>query len=199
MKIKIQDRIVNKIKTKKVLITSSYFKLRKEAKHKQSPKKVAKDFLNRIGLKTNIQRNARADVLIGSKNFTEQYILAEMLANLIENYTNLDVDLKIGLGGTKIAFEALAQGEIDIYPEYTGTALLVMIKPDQASLDAIIKDKDKVFTYVKKQLKTSHDMEWLTPFGFNNTYALMMRGEDVEKLNIRSISDLSNYLQGKQN
>ncbi len=166
---------------------------------KQSTNKVAKDFLQELGLKTNIQRNAGADIVIGSKNFTEQYILAEMFAILIENYTNLDVDLKIGLGGTKIAFDSLVKGEIDLYPEYTGTALLVMVKPDQATRDAIIQDKDKVFAFVKQKLKASYDMEWLTPFGFNNTFALMMRGEDVDKLNIRSISDLSNYLQGKRN
>lgn len=166
---------------------------------KQSTKKVAKDFLQELGLKTNIQRNNRADIVIGSKNFTEQYILAEMFTILIENYTNLDVDLKIGLGGTKIAFDSLVKGEIDLYPEYTGTALLVMTKPDKATRDAIIQDKDKVFAYVKEKLKARYDMEWLTPLGFNNTFALMMRGEDVDKLKLRSISDLSNYLQGKRN
>ncbi|MGF1494155.1 MAG: ABC transporter permease/substrate-binding protein [Microcoleaceae cyanobacterium] len=155
---------------------------------------VAKEFLDQLGLDTAVERSGTPDILIGSKNFTEQFILSDMMAILIENYTNLDVDLKAGLAGTKIAFDALSQGEIDLYPEYTGTALLAVLKPDDAKRDAIISDKDQVFDYVQQEMQQQYNLEWLEPFGFNNTYALMMRSDEVEELNIRSISDLKNYL-----
>jgi osmoprotectant transport system permease protein len=162
---------------------------------KQSTKQVAKDFLQKIGLKTSTTKNnQRADIVIGSKNFTEQYILAQMMAIVVENYTNLDVELKTGLAGTQIAFEALKKGDINIYPEYTGTGLLTIIKPGKKIRQAIIQDKDKVFTYVQEESKKLYDVEWLPPFGFNNTYALMMREEDTSKFDIHSISSLKEYL-----
>ena len=156
---------------------------------------VAKKLLNELNLKTSTSRQGKADIVIGCKNFTEQYILADILAVLIENYTNLDADLKTGLGGTKIAFDALNLGFIDMYPEYTGTALLVIFKPDETTVNRIIEDKDEVFQYVRRESKEDYQLEWLEPFGFNNTYALMMRNKEAEELNIRSISDLKNYLE----
>ena len=156
---------------------------------------VVKGFLTELGLETSIERTGGSDIIIGSKGFTEQYLLAEMLGMVIENYTNLDVDLKTGLGGTKIAFDALVQGEIHMYPEYTGTGLFVILKAPEEVQKAIIQDKEEVFAYVKEQFKELYDLEWLEPFGFNNTYAMMMRREDTEKLNIRSISDLKDYLR----
>ncbi len=162
---------------------------------KQSTKKVAQDFLKQLGLKTSTQRNGAADIIIGSKNFTEQYLLAEIMAIVIENYTNLDVELKTGLAGTKIAFDSLAKGEIDLYAEYTGTAFLVLLKVDEQIRQEIIQNKDKVFAYVKQESQKLYDLEWLEPFGFNNTYALMMRSQDAKKHKIESISDLKEYLQ----
>jgi osmoprotectant transport system permease protein len=155
---------------------------------------VVEEFLREIGLGTETQRSGKADIVIGSKNFTEQYLLAEMMAMVIENYTSLDVDLKTGLAGTKIAFDALRQGEIDLYPEYTGTGLLAILKPDPQVRERILPDKDEVFAYVKEQTKEQYDIEWLAPFGFNNSYALMMRQEEAEELGIDSISELKAYL-----
>lgn len=162
---------------------------------KQPTLEVAKTFLDELGLKTSTERRGKSDIVIGSKGFTEQYILADILAVLIENYTNLDVELKTGLAGTKIAFDALTQGSIDIYPEYTGTGLLVIIQPDDATLNRIIADKDEVLEYVRQESKNRYQVEWLQPFGFNNTYALMMREEEAQKLDISSISDLKDYLE----
>ena len=156
---------------------------------------VAKSFLQELGLKTATKRQGNSDIVIGSKNFTEQYILADILAVLIENYTNLDVELKTGLAGTKIAFDALTQGSIDIYPEYTGTGLLVILQPDEETRNRIMDDKDKVLEYVREKSKNLYNVVWLQPFGFNNTYALMMREDEANELDISSISDLKEYVE----
>jgi osmoprotectant transport system permease protein len=156
---------------------------------------VAKGFLEELGLKTSTKRQGNSDIVIGSKNFTEQYILADILAVLIENYTNLDVELKTGLAGTKIAFDALTQGSIDIYPEYTGTGLLVILQPDEETLNRIMGDKDEVLEYVRERSKNRYNVVWLKPFGFNNTYALMMREDEANELDISSISELKDYVE----
>lgn len=161
---------------------------------KRPTMQVVREFLSELGLNTATQRSGKADLVIGSKNFTEQYLLAEMMAVVIENYTSLDVDLKTGLAGTKIAFDALRQGEIDLYPEYTGTGLLAILKTEPEIIERLLPDKDRVFAYVREETKQKYDLNWLAPFGFNNSYALMMRNEDVERLSINSISDLKDYL-----
>lgn len=161
---------------------------------KKDPSQVAKDFLSNIGFKTSERKQGKADIVIGSKNFTEQYILAEIFRLLIENYSDLNVELKTGLAGTKICFDALVNGEIDLYPEYTGTGLLVILKADEKVRNSIIMDKDKVYIYVSEESKRRFDIEWLQPLGFNNTYALMMREKQAGNLEIETISDLKNYL-----
>lgn len=163
--------------------------------HKKSPQEVAKDFLNTLGYKNLKSKSGKADIVIGSKNFTEQYILAHVFAFLIENNTPLNVELKTGLGGTKICFDALANGEIDLYPEYTGTGLLGILKTEEKIPESLLRNKDRVYLYVKKKFKAKYDLIWLPPLGFNNTYALMMRDKQASKLNINSISELKNYLQ----
>ena len=165
---------------------------------KEPSQKVARDFLAQIGITTGIERQGEPDIIIGSKNFTEQYLLAEIMSMVIENSTDLDVGLKAGLGGTKICFDALDQGEIDLYPEYTGTGLLVILKADERLRNEMGQDPDKVLSYVQREFKNRYDLEWLSPFGFNNTYALMMRTEDVKKLGTQSISMLKNYLKSVQ-
>ena len=95
---------------------------------KQCPEKVAKDFLMEQSLYKEPQ-NGNGDVIrIGSKIFGEQYILASMYSMLIKGNTDLKVETKTGLGGTKICFDALTNNQIDMYPEYTGTALLVILQ-----------------------------------------------------------------------
>ncbi len=161
---------------------------------KEPTEEVVKGFLQQLGFSTSTERNGSPDLIIGSKNFTEQYLLAEMMSVVIENYTELDVELKTGLAGTKICFDALVQGAIDLYPEYTGTGLLVILKADDQSRERVIQDPNQVLNYVRQESQQRYDLNWLEPFGFNNTYALMMHREDAEKLDIRSLSDLRVYL-----
>lgn len=123
-------------------------------------------------------------VRIGSKNFTEQLILGELMAQLIEARTNLKVDRKFNLGGTIICHQALVKGAIDLYPEYTGTALTAILNM------ATITDPEKVFTIVKDAYRKRFRCEWLEPFGFNNTYAIAVRRQDAQRYKLRKISDL---------
>lgn len=165
---------------------------------KKSPIEVAKGFLKSKGLKVAEARRGKADILIGGKNFTEQYILLEMFKLLIENYSDLTVEVKRGMGGTQILFDALKQGDIDIYPEYTGTAFLVILKPGEKKKAAIIQDSEAVYNYVKKTSEQEYGVTWLPPLGFNNTYALMMREQQAQSLKIRSISDLTEFLNATE-
>lgn len=127
----------------------------------------------------------RGDVIrIGSKNFSEQLVLAEIMAQMIEAHTDLTVDRRFNLGGTMICHESLASGEIDLYAEYTGTGLVTVLKlPVRA-------DADAVFDTVRKEYRESYMLTWLQPFGFNNTFALTVRGDDAGQLRWRTISDL---------
>lgn len=161
---------------------------------KQSPERVAKEFLQSIGLYKN-PRNGKGEVLrIGSKIFGEQYILAQIYRMLIEGNTDYQVSTKSGLGGTKICFDALMNDQIDFYPEYTGTGLLVLLQPDPALLKSIGQDKNKVYDYVSKAFLESYQVKWLSPIGFNNSYALMMREKQSKALNVTTITALKNYL-----
>lgn len=160
----------------------------------EDPKLVAEKFLMNNNFKTSTKRDGNEDIIIGTKNFSEQYILAEMFALLIENYSPHDVEIKAGLGGTKICFEALKADEIQLYPEYTGTAFLVILQPGDSIREAIIRDKELVYKYVKENLKKEYQFEILAPLGFNNSYALIMRKKDIKKNKLHSITDLKNYL-----
>jgi osmoprotectant transport system permease protein len=104
---------------------------------KESPQKVARDFLVEKGLFKVSRHGGIGKIRIGSKIFGEQYILAEMYKMLIEGNTDLTVETKSGLGGTKICFDALVNKEIDVYPEYTGTGFLVILQPDEQTIKKI--------------------------------------------------------------
>jgi osmoprotectant transport system permease protein len=124
-------------------------------------------------------------LVIGSKNFTESRILGEMLTLLVEANTNLTVEHRSGLGGTLVCFAALQSGEIDLYPEYTGTAWSIVLKHTDK-----ISDRLQAYLAVQQEYRKRYDLEWLQPFGLNNTYALAMREDRAEALGIRTISDL---------
>jgi len=130
-----------------------------------------------------------ADVVVGSKHFTEQKILAEMVSQLIERDTRIKVGRRLGLQGTKVAFAALKEGSLDIYPEYTGTALVNILEqpydPNQGRQD--------VFEYVRDKFERKWDLRFLQPLGFANTYAFAMRQEQAEDLGIEKVSDLEKY------
>ncbi len=123
-------------------------------------------------------------VVIGSKNFTEQIIMGNMLATLVEKNTDLKVDRKLNLGGTDVAFNALKSGDIDMYVEYTGTGLVnILKKPTQNNSDA-------VYNEVKKDFKEKYNLDWLEPIGFNNTYTLAISPSVEEKYHPKTISNL---------
>ncbi len=164
-----------------------------------SPEEVASTFLTEIGIKAKpVSDIENAHIVIGSKAFTENYLLAYIMGQLIEAETGLTVNLKLGFGGTKLVFDALNNGEIHLYPEYTGTGLLVLLDTPVDTLNNIIHDKEKVYGYVSKQFKNQYGIKWLPEFGFNNTFALMMRRKHAQKLGIKSISDLSKALQNNK-
>ncbi|MBT2619860.1 ABC transporter permease/substrate-binding protein [Chryseobacterium sp. ISL-6] len=160
----------------------------------QTPEKIAKDFLRKNGLLKTPRKGSGGTIRIGSKIFGEQYILTEMYKMLLEGYTDYKVETKTGLGGTKICFDALTNDAIDFYPEYTGTGLLVLLKPTESTIKNVSQSAEKTYDYVNSEFKKQYGIEWLKPLGFNNSYALMMRREQSQKLKIKTISDLKNYL-----
>jgi osmoprotectant transport system permease protein len=161
---------------------------------KQTPEKIAKDFLIRNNLYMIPKAGNSGIIRVGSKIFGEQYILAEIYKMLIEGYTNYKVETNTGLGGTKICFDALMNNAIDFYPEYTGTGLLVLLKPTAEIAASVSRSAEKTYDYVKTEFGKQYGIEWLKPLGFNNSYALMMRRHQADELHIRSISDLKKYL-----
>jgi osmoprotectant transport system permease protein len=121
-------------------------------------------------------------IAVGSKDFTEQIILGELLAQAIEAKTGLTVERRFDLGGS-LAHEALVVGEIDTYVEYTGTALLAILKGRPSA------DPEEVYRLVKSEYAKRFGLEWMEPLGFNNTFAILVRGEDARKLGLKTISD----------
>lgn len=164
---------------------------------KHPPEQVARAFLEREGLYHPPRSGKAGKVVVGSKIFTEQFILAHLLVQLIEGYTELDAEAKTGLGGTQVCFEALRRGDIDLYPEYSGTGLQVIVQPGPAVLDSLRGDPAAVLAYVDAQSQRRFGAEWLEPLGFNNTYAFMMRKPQAAALGIRTLSDLARYLESE--
>ena len=159
------------------------------------PDRIACDFLTTQGLYRPSRNGHKGTIRLGSKIFPEQYILTDMYAMLIRGYTDLDVESKTGLGGTKICFEALIHQQIDMYPEYTGTALLAILQPPASLTDRLTGDRDSVYRYVAARFDRDYGLAWLQPIGFNNAYALMMRRSQAQQLDIHTITDLTNYLK----
>lgn len=128
--------------------------------------------------------DSSAAIRVGSKDFTEQLILGEVYALALEN-AGFTVERKLNLGGTPVAQAALASGDIDLYPEYTGTGLLTVLKEPASS------DPELVYETVSAQYKERFDLVWLEPAPMNNTQALAMTREQSEALGIRTISDFA--------
>jgi len=108
-------------------------------------------------------------IVVGSKNFTEQVLLGEILAQQIERRLGVPVTRKLDLGGTLLAHEALTGGSIDLYPEYTGTALTAVLKRPAAA------DPNAVLNAVRDGYRRQWNLEWMQPLGFNNTFAMVVR------------------------
>lgn len=124
-------------------------------------------------------------VTIGSKDYGENIALGEMFAQLIEADTDIKVIRKLNMGGTFVNFEALKNGDIDMYPEYTGTALTAQLKMD------VINDPDKAYEVVAKEFDEQFDIKWLAPFGFNNTYTLAVTDAVYQEYGVETFSDLA--------
>lgn len=158
------------------------------------PADVAYDFLVETGLitaDTSKGDGSAGRVVIGSKNFTEQLIIGNIIALMLEHHTDLDVVTRLNLGGTIICFNGIRAGDLDIYAEYTGTGLVNILNQD------VIADRDEAYEAVKKAFADEYDLVWLEPFGFNNTYTLTMRREHAEELGIRSISELAEHVRNE--
>lgn len=162
---------------------------------KQDPAVVARDFLAAKGLLKPEGKGDKGTIVIGAKIFGDGYILANMYKLLVNGYTGLKAVTKTGLGGTQICFEALNNGQIDLYPEYTGTGLLVILHAGKPVIDTLISDNQKVYDHVAREFLRLYKIKWLPPIGFNNTYALMMRRQQASDLHITSISELKEYLE----
>lgn len=126
-------------------------------------------------------------IVIGTKNFTEQVILGEILAQQIENKTSLKVDRRFNLGGTIICQQGMLSGDLDIYPEYTGTAYTTILK------FPAIGDAKKVTEQLKHEYPRRFKLEWTAPFGFNNSFAMVIRGDDARKYNVQTLSQAAKY------
>lgn len=127
-------------------------------------------------------------ITVGTKNFTEQVVLGEIIAQQIERRTGIRVDRKFNLGGTLLAHESLRNGAIDLYPEYTGTALTAILKRPVASDPVVVLDRVRE-GYRQWQLI------WLDPLGFNNTFAMVVRTAEARERHIKTISDAGRRAQ----
>ena len=126
-------------------------------------------------------------VVVGSKNFPEQLILGELIAQQIEARTHLKVERRFYLAGTYICQQAMLAGRIDVYPEYTGTALTAILKQPP------LKDPDAVYEKVKQQYEQQFHFAVLPSFGFNDTFAIEIRGADARRLHLATISQAAKY------
>jgi osmoprotectant transport system substrate-binding protein len=127
----------------------------------------------------------QSKITIGSKFFTEQVILAELLAQHIEAKTGIAVIRKTNLGGSLLVHKALLAGELDLYVEYTGTALTAVLN------EAPKGDSNAVYTRVKQLYSDRFHLEVTEPLGFENTFAMVIRGDDAQKLHLQKISDIA--------
>jgi len=126
-------------------------------------------------------------IAVGSKNFTEQLILGEMLKQLLERACRMPVEGRFYLAGTYICQQAILAGRIDTYVEYTGTALAAILKQPAEG------DSASVYQQVKQQYKQRFNLDVMLPLGFNNSFAMVMRPEEAHRMGVQSLSQLAPY------
>lgn len=129
-------------------------------------------------------------IVVASKNFTEQVLLGEILAQHLEHRLEARIERRLNLGGTLLAHEALVSGGIDLYPEYTGTALTAILNLPPS------KDPAAVFERVRKEYRERWGVEWLPPLGVNNTFAMVIDGEEARRGKFRTISEAAARAKG---
>jgi osmoprotectant transport system substrate-binding protein len=129
----------------------------------------------------------RHDIAVGCKNFTEQLILGELFAQMLEHSCGASVDRRFYLAGTYICQQAILAGRIDVYPEYTGTAIAAVLK------GKAVGDASQVYEEVKREYQQKFDLEVMPPLGFNNSFAMVMRGEDAKRIGVSRLSQLAAF------
>ncbi len=138
-------------------------------------------------LGVSCESSRRDRIVVGSKNFTESFVLGELIAQQIEAHTSLKVERRFYLAGTYICQQAILAGRVDVYPEYTGTALTAILKQQATS------DKAQVYQRVKSEYESRFGLTLGPSLGFNDTFAMEIRGEDARRLNIRTLSEAARY------
>jgi osmoprotectant transport system substrate-binding protein len=122
-------------------------------------------------------------IVVGSKNFTEQVLLGEILAQQIERRLPVKVVRKLDLGGILLTHEALVKGDIDLYPEYTGSALTAVLK------QRLIRNPAEALSAVRALYRSQWNLEWLDPLGFDNTFAMIVHGKEAREKHLVTLSD----------
>jgi osmoprotectant transport system substrate-binding protein len=125
------------------------------------------------------------NVSVGSKNFTEQLLLGELLAQMLEDSGFSSIERRFYLAGTYICHQALLAGRIDMYVEYTGTALAAVLK------ERPVADPARVLETVRQEYARRFNLQVMPPLGFDNSFAIVMRGDDAQRLKIRTLSQLA--------
>jgi len=120
---------------------------------------------------------------VGSKNFTEQVILGEIVAQHLEHRLKRNVDRKLNLGGTLLVHQALVGGQLDVYPEYTGTALAAVLKLQISNDPAVVANQ------VRERYRSEMQLEWLEPLGFNNSFIMAIHKDDPAAKKLETLSD----------
>jgi osmoprotectant transport system substrate-binding protein len=142
-----------------------------------------RSFLSALALLLSGCMSKRSGIVVGSKNFTEQLVLGELLAQYLGRVTALPIDKRFYLAGSYICHQALLAGRIDMYVEYTGTALVAILKENPAS------DHVAVFNTVKDLYARRFGLEVFPSLGFDNTFAMVMRGNDARRLHLKTLSE----------
>jgi osmoprotectant transport system substrate-binding protein len=153
---------------------------------RRSNRRIALCLLSLFCFAAACRKPAQVHLSIGSKFFTEQVILAELLAQHIESRTNIPVDRKTNLGGTLLVHEALLSGDLDLYVEYTGTALTAVLNESPGT-----DTSAAIYNRVKQQYSQRFHLDLTEPLGFENTFAMVVRGDDAQNLHLRTMSDLA--------
>ncbi len=129
-------------------------------------------------------------IRVGSKNFTEQVILGEIVAQHLENRLQRDVERRLNLGGTLLVHQAITSAAVDVYPEYTGTALMAILHL------APVADESTAFARVREEYQRRFRLTWLPPLGFNNSFAMVIRGDQARREGLEALSDAARRPRG---
>jgi osmoprotectant transport system substrate-binding protein len=139
------------------------------------------------GCAPNLNSSSSGNIIVASKDFTEQDILGELLAQQIETTTNLKVDRRFRLGGSFVCHSAITSGKIDAYIEYTGTAFTGILK------QKAVNDPQEVYQRLKQAYAEQFNLEVMPSLGFENTFAMIIRGEAAKQYNIQTLSESTQY------